>query len=71
MNVVTVEQGADMTQRIPESFSMVTNDLPPRDPNDNDDDEDEDAVSPRWNVEAGCRQLPQSSRVGTSPAYRG
>jgi hypothetical protein len=36
-----------MTQRIPESFcmgdwSLVTNSLPPRDPND-DDDDDEDA----------------------------
>ena len=37
-----------MTQRIPKSFSMgdwslVTNSLPPRDPNDDDDDdEDED-----------------------------
>ena len=37
-----------MTQRIPETFSMgdwslATNSLPPRDPNDNDDDdEDED-----------------------------
>ena len=40
-----------MTQRIPESFSMLdwglatimANILPPRDPNDDDDDEDEDS----------------------------
>jgi hypothetical protein len=42
-----IQQGADMTQRIPDSFSMgdwslVTNSLPPRDPNEDDDDEDED-----------------------------
>jgi hypothetical protein len=49
MNVVTVEQGADMTQRIPESFSIVTNNLPPRGPNDNDDDEDEDGDSHQEN----------------------
>jgi hypothetical protein len=48
MNAHDIKQGADMTQRIPESFSMgdwslVTNSLPPRDPNDDDDDdEDED-----------------------------
>jgi hypothetical protein len=38
--------GADMTQRIPESFSSwpaVANMIPPRDPNDDDDEnEDED-----------------------------
>jgi hypothetical protein len=45
-----MQRGADMTrQRIPESFSLgdwslVTNSLPPRDPNDdNDDDEGEDS----------------------------
>jgi hypothetical protein len=45
-----IQQGADMTQRIPENFSaaewrLVTimgNTMPPRDPNDDDDDDDED-----------------------------
>jgi hypothetical protein len=48
MNVVTVQQGADMTPRILQGTSMsdwglVTNSPPPRDPNDDDyEDEDED-----------------------------
>jgi hypothetical protein len=50
MNIATSQQGADMTQRIPESFSLVdwslvtivANSLPPRDPNGDGDDEDED-----------------------------
>jgi hypothetical protein len=49
-----IQQGADMTRRIPETFpmgswSLVTNSLPPRDPNDDDDDdedEDEDEDEP-------------------------
>jgi hypothetical protein len=44
-----IQQGADMTQRIPENFSpakwrlitIMDNTMPPRDPND-DDEEDED-----------------------------
>jgi hypothetical protein len=41
------QQGADMTQRISESFSMsdwslVPNSMPPRDPNDDDDDDDDE-----------------------------
>jgi hypothetical protein len=44
-----IQQGADMTQRIPENFSTVDwslvtnmgNTIPPRDPND-DEDEDSD-----------------------------
>ena len=47
-----IQQGADMTQRVPECFSLVDwslvtivgNSMPPRDPNDDDgDDEDEDS----------------------------
>jgi hypothetical protein len=42
-----IQQGADMTQRIPNSFSMsdwslATKSLPPRDPNDDDDDDDDE-----------------------------
>jgi hypothetical protein len=40
-----IQQGADMTQRIPENFSAVdwslVTKIPPRDPND-DEDEDSD-----------------------------
>ena len=46
-----MQQGADITQRIPETFSMLDwsralimgNIPPPRDPNEDDDDEDEDS----------------------------
>jgi hypothetical protein len=47
----SIQQGADMTQRIPENFSaagwrlitIMGNMMPPRDPNDDDDnDEDEE-----------------------------
>src|SRR5262249_33569193 len=46
-----VQQGADMTQRISEAFSMLDWSLalfmgnipPPRDPDEDDDDEDEDS----------------------------
>jgi hypothetical protein len=46
MNVVTVQQGADMIQRSSESFSVLdwalTTILPPRDPDDDEDEDDSD-----------------------------